>query len=554
MSNQKKQSFLGGAAILAAAVVVVKFIGFFYKVPLNNILGGPGKTYFDTAYKIYNFLLTFSTAGLPLAISKLTSQAHAQGRENEKRKIFRTAIVLFFVLGTVGALFMFFQAEGLAGFLENSLAAQPIRALAPAVFCVCLLACMRGYTQGQGNMTPTAVSQVLEALLKLAIGLPLAWYVLRIGMSLEMGAAAAILGVTAGTAVSMLFLVGYLTKHRNRTQSLDVPSGSSHLIRQILAIGIPITLSNSAMSILNIIDTKIVMGQLQNALLLSEESAAALNGQYSMAMDMPNMVASFVYPVTMSLIPFAAAALARQDHAGADRIISSAFRIIAILALPAGIGLSVLSTPIMVLVLPAQREDALAAGPHLQVLGIALIFICLMILTNAILQTYGKEKLPIFTVIVGGIVKIIMNYFLVGNPDINIHGAPISTLCCYLVIVVLNLFFVWKYSPQKARYLEVFAKPVAASLLMGGAAWAVYGLASRVLDGAFLALAQQMFADPDKIQLWSVYLANAACVLLGILAGVIVYGVLVIALRILRAEDVRSIPRGEKLIKLLHLK
>ena len=123
--------------------------------------------------------------------------------------------------------------------------------------------------------------------MKLAIGLPLAWYVLRIGMSLEMGAAAAILGVTAGTAVSMLFLVGYLTKHRNRTQSLDVPSGSSHLIRQILAIGIPITLSNSAMSILNIIDTKIVMGQLQNALLLSEESAAALNGQYSMAMDMP---------------------------------------------------------------------------------------------------------------------------------------------------------------------------------------------------------------------------------------------------------------------------
>ena len=143
---------------------------------------------------------------------------------------------------------------------------------------------------------------------------------------------------------------------------------------------------------------------------------------------------------------------------------------------------------------------------------------------------------------------------LVGNPDINIHGAPISTLCCYLVIVVLNLFFVWKYSPQKPRYLEVFAKPVAASLLMGGAAWAVYGLASRVLDGAFLALAQQMFADPDKIQLWSVYLANAACVLLGILAGVIVYGVLVIALRILRAEDVRSIPHGEKLIKLLHLK
>lgn len=521
---------------MAAAVAIVKVIGAFYKFPLNNILGGEGKAYFNTAYYIYNVLLTISTAGLPLAISKLTSQAHAQGRENEKRKIFRTAIVLFFCLGAIGSLFMYFQAAELAEFLENSLAYEAVRALAPAVFCVCLLACMRGYTQGQGNMTPTAVSQVLEALCKLGIGLPLAWYLLRTGQKLETGAAGAIFGVTIGTVLSMVFLIGYLLTHRNRTASLDVPSGSGALLRQILVIGIPITLSNSAMSIINLIDTKIVMGQLQNALLLSEKQAAALNGQYGMAMDMPNMVASFVYPVTMSLIPFAAAALARGDHRGADRIVSSAFRLIAILALPAGIGLSVLSTPIMVLVLPAQYEDALAAGPHLRVLGVALIFICLMILTNAILQTYGKEKLPIFTVVAGGLTKIVMNYILVGDPDVNIHGAPISTLCCYLVIVALNLFFVWKYSPEKPRYAQLFAKPILASVLMGGAAWAAYGFAGRAFSGH------------------SAYGANAIATLCGILAGVAVYAVLVVALRILRAEDVRSIPHGEKLIKLLHLK
>ena len=537
MSNQqKKQSFLGGAAILAAAVVVVKFIGAFYKLPLNNILGSTGKTYFNTAYYIYNVLLTISTAGLPLAISKLTSQAHAQGRENEKRKLFQVAICLFFGLGLVGSVLMFTQAEGLAQFLNNSLAAQAVRALAPAVFCVCLLACMRGYTQGQGNMKPTAVSQVLEALLKLGIGLPLAWYLLHIGRSLETGAAGAIVGVTAGTVISLLFLTVYLLTHRNRAESLDVPSSSGTLLRQILVIGIPITLSNSAMSIINLIDTKIVMGRLQNGLHLTQEAAAALNGQYSMAMDMPNMVASFVYPVTMSLIPFAAAALARRDHGEADRIISSAFRILAILALPAGVGLSVLSTPIELLVLPKQPQDALAAGSHLQILGIALIFICLMILTNAILQTYGKEKLPIFTVIAGGVTKVVMNYVLVGDPDINIHGAPISTLCCYLVICGLNLFFVWKYSPQKPRYMQLFAKPVIASALMGLSAWAVYGLTSRVLSGH------------------SAYGANALATLAGICAGVLVYGILVIALRILRAEDVKNIPHGAKLVKLLHLK
>ena len=550
MSNQKKQSFLGGAAILTAAVVIVKLIGAVYKLPLNNILGSVGKTYFDTAYLIYNFLNIFATAGLPLAISKLTSQAHAQGLENQKRKIFSTAIWLFFALGLTGSLLMFFGAEQLAAFEENPMAAQAIRALAPAVFCVCLLACMRGYTQGQGNMKPTAISQVLEALCKVGVGLPLAWFILQkcrepavserlaaMGSDgVDYVAAGAILGVTVGTVLSLCFLIFYLVTHRPRKEGLDNPDSGGRIMKNILAIGIPITLGNSALGIINLIDTKIVMGRLQNALLLSETEAALLNGQYRMAMDMPNMVASFVYPVTMSLIPFAAAAIAQKDTAKANSIISSAFRIIAILALPAGVGLSVLSTPIMRLLLPTQQEDALAAGPHLQILGIALVFICLMILTNAILQTYGKEKLPIFTVIAGGITKIVMNYILVGNPEINIHGAPVSTLCCYLVIVGLNLFFVWKYSPEKPRYLQLFAKPILASVLMGGAAWAVYGFAARALVGH------------------SAYLANAAATLCGILAGVVVYAILVIALRILRAEDVRSIPHGEKLIKLLHLK
>ena len=539
MSNQsKKQTFLAGTAILAAAVAAVKLIGFFYKIPLNNILGAEGKTYFNTAYEIYNVLLTVSTAGLPLAISKLTSEAHAQGRENEKRKIFRTAIWLFFGLGLAGALLMFFGAGALANFQNNEAAYWPIRALAPAVFCVCLLACMRGYTQGQGNMKPTAISQVLEALCKLGIGLPLAWYLLNtLGIGLEFGAAGAILGVTIGTVASMLFLIAYLATHPNRAESLDTPRSSGALMKRILAIGVPITLSNSAMSIITLVDTKVILGQLQHALGMTEDAASILKGQYSYAMDMPNMVASFVYPVTMSLIPFAAAALARKDHTGAGRIISSAFRLIAILALPAGIGLSVLSTPIMRLVLPAQPEDALAAGPHLQLLGIACIFICIMILTNAILQTYGKEKLPIFTVIAGGVVKVVMNYILVGNPDINIHGAPVSTLCCYMVIAGLNLFFVWKYSPEKPRYLQIFAKPAVASVLMGAAAWAGYGFLDRALESGGTS-----------------YVGNAVATLGGILAGVVVYFVLVIALRILRAEDLRGVPHGEKLVRLLHLK
>ena len=353
----------------------------------------------------------------------------------------------------------------------------------------------------------------------------------------SMSVAGVALATIISETVSACLVTAMLVREKGALH-LDLHKLGFHAgaLKQILLIGVPITLSNSAMSIINIIDTKIVMGRLQNGLGLSETAAAVLNGQYRIAMNMPNMVASFVYPVTMSLIPFAAAALARKDHAEADRIISSAFRLIAILALPAGVGLSVLSTPIERLMLPMQPEDALAAGPHLQILGIALIFICLMILTNAILQTYGKEKLPIFTVIAGGVVKVVMNYILVGNPDISIHGAPISTLCCYLTICGLNLFFVWKYSPEKPRYTRLFGKPIVASAVMGAAAWAVCGLVARVLSGH------------------SAYGANALATFCGILAGVVVYGVLVITLRILRAEDVKALPKGEKIAKLLRLK
>ena len=498
-------------------------------------------------------LLVNLFVGLSLGANVVAARCFGAKDEHGVQDTVHTAVTLGLTSGVLLAVVGFFAARGLLELMSCPEDVIDLSALYLKIYFIGMpmnmlynfsSALLRAVGDTKRPLYCLAAAGIINVVLNLV-------FVIGFSMSVAGVALATIISET----VSACLVTAMLVREKGALH-LDLHKLGFHAgaLKQILLIGVPITLSNSAMSIINIIDTKIVMGRLQNGLGLAEEAAAVLNGQYRIAMNMPNMVASFVYPVTMSLIPFAAAALARQDHAGADRIISSAFRIIAILALPAGIGLSVLSTPIMVLVLPAQREDALAAGPHLQVLGIALIFICLMILTNAILQTYGKEKLPIFTVIVGGIVKIIMNYFLVGNPDINIHGAPISTLCCYLVIVVLNLFFVWKYSPQKPRYLEVFAKPVAASLLMGGAAWAVYGLASRVLDGAFLALAQQMFADPDKIQLWSVYLANAACVLLGILAGVIVYGVLVIALRILRAEDVRSIPRGEKLIKLLHLK
>jgi stage V sporulation protein B len=556
MSNKEsRQTFLGGAAVLAGAVAIVKLVGALYRLPVNNILSAEGKAYFNIAYNVYNVLLTISTAGLPLAISKLTSQAQALGRTNERRKIFTTSIWLFLGLGIGLSALMFFGAEQLAGLMTQPPAALAIRTLAPSVFCICLLACMRGYTQGQGNMTPTAVSQILEVLIKLGVGLPMAWYLVRtLHKGVDYGAAGAILGVTVSEIAALAFMLFYLARHRDNTPSDDVPGSAGSLMRRVLAIGIPITLSNSAMSIITLLDTQIVLSRLNDIKTQLVSTPAVLYGQYGLGTDLVNLPPSFVFPVTMSLIPFVAAALAQKENARANRIVSSAFRLIALLAIPAGVGLSVLSGPILLLLYPGAVTDAVACAPLLRVQGIACIFICLMNLSNAILQSYGKEKIPIWTMITGGVIKIVMNYILVGNPRINIAGAPVSTLCCYGTIAVLNLFFVWKYSPEKPSYPQLFAKPILASAVMGAAAWASCGLLSRALGGVCGKLAGGMSADPQRAAFLATYLTNAVSVLGAILLAVAVYFALVLALHILRAEDVRSLRGGEKLIRRLHLK
>ena len=169
----KQNTFFGGAAILAVGILVVKLIGMFYKIPLVNIIGAQGNTDFTNAYNIYAVLLTISTAGLPVAVSKLVSEANALGRRNQVKRTFRLSLLLFLGLGLVSFLVMFFKADMLAGMMHDSKAAPGIQALAPAVVCVGCLAALRGYTQGHLNMTPTSISQIIEALCKLTIGLAL---------------------------------------------------------------------------------------------------------------------------------------------------------------------------------------------------------------------------------------------------------------------------------------------------------------------------------------------------------------------------------------------
>ena len=542
--TQKQNSFFGGAAILAAGILIVKLIGMFYKIPLINIIGEAGAADFNNAYNIYAVLLTVSTAGLPVAVSKLVSEANALDRRNQVRRTFRLALVLFLALGLVSFLVMFFRADALAGMMNDSKAAAGIRALAPAVVCVGGLAALRGYSQGHSNMAPTSVSQIIEALCKLVVGLGLAFWLVKQGKDPDVAAAGAITGVTVGTVVALAYMVldFLLSRGREDTRGTDRPDSAGSILANILKIAVPITLSSSMVGIVTVIDSSLVQGQLQSALNLTEKASRTLYGNYSGALNIYNLPTSLMAAITASVIPAVSAALARRDRRGAARITGSALRITALLSFPMGVGLFVLGTPIIRLLFPSLNVEV--AGPLLSTLGIATPFVCMVLVCNSVLQAHGFINLPVIVMVLGGIVKIVNNYNLVGA--IGIAGAPVGNILCFGLALVLDLVVITRVIPNRPRLLPIFVKPAIASAIMGGAAWAVYGLLSRVLT------AEQVNEAGETIRVVS-RMGNALGIFLAIAVAGVVYLVLVVAIRAISKDDLALMPKGDKLARLLRL-
>ena len=583
----KQNTFFGGAAILAVGILVVKLIGMFYKIPLVNIIGQEGTADFNNAYNIYAVLLTISTAGLPVAVSKLVSEANALGRRNQVRRIFRLALAAFLTLGVASFMVMYFRADWLAGLMHDSKAAAGIRTLAPAVICVGCLAAFRGYSQGHSNMVPTSVSQIIEALCKLVVGLGLAYWLVSAGQPSHVAAAGAITGVTVGTVVALayMFLSFVITKGRDPITH-DTPDSNGKIMGDILRIAIPITLSSSMVGIVTVIDSALVQGQLQKVLLENTDSWAlyaefidlsvletalkgwlnaptslsveampvmealefhveqgsqsaialhealesasrAIYGNYSGALNIYNLPSSLMVAMTSSVIPAVSGALARKDRRGAANITSSALRISAMLAFPMGVGLFVLGTPIIKLLFTTLEPGL--AGPLLSTLGLATVFVCMMLVCNSILQANGFVNLPVVVMVLGGVVKIVSNYNMVVIPEIGIFGVPFGNVLCFGLCMILDLVIISRVLRGRPKYFSIFLKPLAAAAVMGAGAWAVYGLAFKLTS------------------------SNSLSVVAAIGVAVVVYGVLIVALKAIDRNDLALMPKGEKIAKLLRL-
>ena len=542
MAEAKKQNFMHGAAILTAGVVVMKILGAIYKIPLQHILGDVGYGYFFTAYTIYNMLLTISTAGLPVALSRMVSEANTLKRPRQAQRIFRIAMATMAVLGVVFSLLMFlFPTEMAIAMVSAPEVSRCVYALSPAVLLVCLTSAFRGYIQGNGNMTPTTVGQVLEVLVKVIVGLALSIWLTRHGASLPVASAGAIFGVTVGSLAALGYMLScYLRLYRGPSleacrESSDTPDPVGRTLGRFIRVGVVITLGASVMSLISLIDMKLLHSTLPGVPGIGPALADELIGSYSNMQTLFNLPASFITPMTIAVVPAISAAAARKARGEVSAIAESGLRVSAVVAAPMGIGLAVLSDPIVHVIYPVTH----AIGPTiLTYLGIASVFVCIALVTNAILQADGNEMLPILSMVAGGLVKIAANLLLVRRPEMNILGAAMGTVACYAVICVLNCFFIYRRLSEKPDYLRVFLRPLISAVVMGAAAWAVYGVASRLLRVSPAASRLPMLI--------------AMCAAIGV--AVVVYLVMVIVTRSVTMEDMKLIPKGEKIARMLHIR
>ena len=359
----------------------------------------------------------------------------------------------------------------------------------------------------------------------------LAWLLIRETGSATYAAAGGILGVTVGSFVSMVYLHG---KFRQSSKILQEAGGTAKTtkatMRELLAIAVPITLGAAGLQIINLVDASIYMRRLSGALGYAAEQVDTLNGIYTFQQTIFALPCSFITTITISCIPAITAALTRKDEAEARGTEESAIRTMALIALPCAIGLAVMAEPIVRLLCPGYGETSVAvATPILQVFGIAVICNSMVLLLNAIMQAHGDVTTPVVNMLIGGVVKVIVNYFLVAVPALNIVGAAIGTLTCYTVITVLDLIAIRRHISTKPAVLRNMLRPALAALLMGAVTFGAYRLACTVLSQKIACLAALVLA-------------------------VLCYGVLVIALRCITYQDCLLLPKGDKIAKILRLK
>lgn len=435
-TSKVENGFLKGAASLSLAALLVKVLGVAYKIPLYHILGDDGMGYFNTAYTVYIFFFLICTAGVPKAITLLVSESVAKGSSLEL-DILKTARRVFVIIGLVLFLLFAVCALPISDFIGSKKSAYAMLAIAPSIPLISASAVYRGYLNGRMRFGAVAVSQLIEAVMKLVLGLVFANIAMRVGATTALIAAAAIFGITVGSLLTLIHLILVANSYKSEYIPRQNIESRRELIQKILKISLPITVSSGVISFVNVIDLTVVMRGLEKNG-YTESLATMIYGNYTtLAIPMFNFVLSVISSVCISLLPILSELAAKKKEEKFDETLADASGIVAFFALPATVAFALFPNEILIILFD-QGSVALGCA-MLSLLAPSVALIALLTVINTSLEAKGGYTVPLICMSVGGVVKLLASSVFVGKTDLAIWGAPLGTAISYTASIFVSI-------------------------------------------------------------------------------------------------------------------
>ena len=541
-SNSK--NYLVQGSILAVASIIAKIIGMIYRFPLTNTLGNEGNSYYSTANEVYNIVLMLSSFSLPLAVSKLVSERIHKGEYKNAHRVFLCAMRFALIAGGALALLTYVFAGVITKYvLSIELAVYALRVLAPAIFVFAIVGVFRGFFQGYSNMTPTAVSQVIEQIVNAIFTVVCANIMYSYGVSLAQengnellgpawGAAGGTFGTVVSITVAMLFMMFVYTVQKSTLKRQMRRDVTTHLeseraiYRTMILTIIPIVLSTLIYNISNVADQGVF-----NKVLLSqgytEKQYTSIwgiySGQFRVLMNVPLSLASCLAP---SVVPSLTAAMARGDRGDARRKIRTSVRFTMIITIPCAVGMAALAKPILTMLYPSLETGRPLAVGIMQAGALLIILYAFSTLTTGILQGLGKLQTPLINNAAALVIHFILLYVMLTAGNLNIYAVVWSNICFALIVSVLNAIAIARFLHYRQEWKRTFLIPVIVSIIMGAAAYLIY-------------------------QLFHLVFGNTISVLFAILAGVATYGIGLISFKGITVEEIAALPKGHLIVRLL---
>ncbi|MBQ5318137.1 MAG: polysaccharide biosynthesis protein [Oscillospiraceae bacterium] len=518
----KKQTFIFSSAILILSAVVSKLIGAMFRIPLANMLGGTGMGYFSSAYGIFMAVYALSVTGLPTAVAKLVAENSALGRYSNIRKIKSSSVIFFGTMGLVFAIILASCAYPFCHFTSGIETVPSVIMIAPSIFFCCITSVYRGYYEGLRNMFPTAISQIVEGTVKLIIGLSLCMYVIQNNERFDeicrffgnchitaVASAAAILGISLSSAAGTLFLIirdklsgdGLSTEQLNFSNAATISDSSFCIIKQLLKTALPIAAGALVTNLTSLIDLFTITHSLSKSVAANPDYFISISGTDNLslipnflfgsfsglAVTVFNLVPSFSNMFGKGVLPSLSEAFAANDRKSILENTEKAILSTALIAFPAGFGISALSKNILQFLFSSKPAEAEICTSSLSVLGIAVIFLCISSTAFSIIQAAGKPELPVKIMIAGVAVKFIGNIILVPIEKLNITGAALSTLACYIVIFIPATIMMIKLTKiDYKRIFILFCKLCYSSVMCSVFASLTEKALSKAIDTSFV--------------------------------------------------------------------